>query len=228
MRNVCPSCGYYRAAKIVAAAPPTVICPACLTPYPFARLPLLIVSGAAASGKSTVIQALPDRLSGVIALDSDILWGEVFASPDRWPTYFNLWLRMCKNLHQATGQPVVLAGAGFGFPPNLLRCEEAAYFAGIHILALVCDDTALAARLQQRPAWRASSDPAFVDDHIRYNRWFKEQSALADLPITLFDTTDTSLAVAVDFVAAWIQHIWPLAALNAHETASPLPSPSER
>ena len=79
---------------------------------------------------------------------------------------------MAKNISQS-GRPVVLFGAGMGVPDNLEACVEWRYFSKVHYLALVCDDAGLVKRLQSRPAWRHSADPAFVEEQLRFNQWFK-------------------------------------------------------
>ncbi|MEZ4831324.1 MAG: hypothetical protein R2873_04840 [Caldilineaceae bacterium] len=62
------------------------------------------------------------------------------------------------------------AGIGVRRPEG---CTERRYFSVVHYLALICDDDVLAARLQQRPAWRQSSHQPFIDDQLRFNRWLK-------------------------------------------------------
>jgi hypothetical protein len=223
MLNVCPACGLLRP-KIVVHDPPAVICPACQATYPSPRLPLLILSGAAGAGKTSTALALQGRLQGALVLDSDVLWTEEFFEPDKWPRYFNLWLRMAKNLGASAGKPVLLAGAGLGVPANLVRCVESRYFSEIRILGLVCDDAVLASRLRARPGWRGSADPGFIDGHLGFNRWFKEQSRHAELPVDLFDTTHAGLDDTVDAVIAWAAKHWPGVAMDIPLHPQPLPN----
>src|SRR5262245_24271348 len=61
MTNICFQCGIYRADKIIDPDGPFAICPECGNRRHFERLPLLIVSGASGSGKSTVCQILLGR-----------------------------------------------------------------------------------------------------------------------------------------------------------------------
>lgn len=203
MFNVCHNCGLYRADKIIDPSGPYAICPECGHKHSFRQLPLLIVSGASGAGKSTVCQALIGDLDNVILLDSDILWRPEFNKPkDNYHDFFETWLRMAKNISQS-GRPVVLFGAGVGVPDNIEPCVERRYFSAIHYLALVCDDEELAKRLRARPAWRGSSIQAYIDDHIQFNRWFKEQNR--DRPISLLDTTGVSLEITIEQVKAWIR-----------------------
>jgi hypothetical protein len=58
MMNVCYQCGLFRADKIIDPTGPYAICPECGFQHSFLYLPLLIVSGASGTGKSTVCNVL--------------------------------------------------------------------------------------------------------------------------------------------------------------------------
>ena len=144
------------------------------------------------------------KLDTVVMLDSDILWRPEFNTPeDNYRDFFETWLRMAKNISQS-GRPVVLFGTGLGVPENIEPCVERRYFSEVHYLALVCDDEVLAQRLKTRPAWRGSGDQAYVDTHVQFNRWFKEQQN-GDHLISLIDTTNISLEGTIEQVQAWIR-----------------------
>jgi hypothetical protein len=203
MMNVCYQCGIYRADKIIDPDGPVAICPECGHRRRFARRPLLIVSGASGAGKSTACQILLGRLTQVVLLDSDILWRSEFNSPeDNYAAFFDTWLRMCKNISQS-GRPVVLFGAGMGVPGNIESRVERRYFTDVHYLALVCDDRALAERLRRRPEWRGSGQPAYIEEHQRFNNWFKTYGS-AEPPIRLLDTTGIDEETTANQVELWI------------------------
>lgn len=207
--NVCPRCGAYNAEKQIDRVHSTAICPTCGHAQPFRRLPLFLLSGASGTGKSTIcLELLRDATTTqhFIVLDADILWTEEFHAPAQWPKYVDLWLRLCKNLHQS-GRPVLLAGAGFGVPDTIQPCTEARYFSAIHYLALVCDADVLATRLRERPAWRDSAQDEFLEKQIEYNRWFQENAQRYEPPIALLDTTRISRRASADRVAAWARHM---------------------
>ncbi len=201
--NICSQCGIYRADKIIDPDGPVAVCPECGYRRSFAQLPLLIVSGASGAGKSTACQNLIGRLFQVVLLDSDILWRPEFNSPeDNFAGFHETWLRMCKNISQS-GRPVALFGAGIGVPNNIEPRVERRYFSAVHYLALVCDDRALAERLQRRPQWRGSGAAAYIEEHQRFNQWFKSYSS-AQPPIRLLDTTDLDEESTADQVELWI------------------------
>ena len=206
MINICSACGLYRADQIVDPVDPTgpvVICPECGKRRPFVRLPLLVVTGASGAGKSTVCNRLLGRVRDAVILDSDILWRPEFNTPeDGYRAYFDLWLRVCKNINQS-GRPVVLFGAGIGVPANLAPSVECRYFSAIHYLALVCSDDALAQRLQARPAWRNAAADAYIAEHQQFNRWFRTYGDRQP-PIDLLDTTHVNVEATTCQVAAWI------------------------
>ena len=204
MLNVCDSCGAYRADKIIDPAGPYAICPVCEYAHPFLRLPLLIVGGASGAGKSAVCRQLLGTLLDVVLLDGDILWRDVFDTPeDNYRDFFETWLRLAKNISQS-GRPVVLFNAGMAVPHNVEPCVERRYFSTVYYLALVCDDEVLAERLRRRPAWRESSSPQWIADQLRFNRWFKQRAAEVTPPVALLDTTEATVEETAASVKAWI------------------------
>jgi ribose 1,5-bisphosphokinase PhnN len=150
----------------------------------FTRLPLLIVSGASGTGKSTVCRALSGTTPNVVVLDADVLWRSELQSPDdNYGVFADTWLRVCKNIHYS-GRSVVLFGAGLGVPANIERRIERRYFSAVRYLALVCDEDVLAERLRTRPRWRGAREQ--IDEQLAFNRWFCERHASE---VNLLDTT---------------------------------------
>lgn len=206
MFNVCVRCGLYRADKQieVVADESFAVCPECGYRHPFLRLPLLIVGGASGAGKSTASARLAGKIPDIVVLESDILWNAYYAEKERYPEYFNTWLRMCKNINQS-GQPVALFGAGLGVPGNLEGCVERRYFSTLHYLALVCDDDVLVDRLRARPSWRGSGEDEWLSSQTAFNRWYKEEGSRGEPPVELLDTTGSTVEESVQAVAAWIK-----------------------
>jgi hypothetical protein len=211
MINVCENCGQYRADKVIDPSGPYAICPLCGHRHTFRQLPLLIVSGASGAGKSAVCRALLGRMDErayrvrAVLLEGDILWRSEFAKEDdNYRAFFETWLRLCANISQS-GRPVVLFNAGMGVPENVEPCVERRYFSTVHYLALVCDEETLADRLRQRPQWRGSGEQAYIEEHVQFNRWFKENAHTTTPRIDLLDTTNVSVGKTAEQVAAWIR-----------------------
>ncbi len=203
MLNVCLNCGRYRADKIIDPLGPYAICPECGHKHSFTWFPLLLVSGASGVGKSSVCRALIGKTNAVL-LDSDILWRPEFDKPEtKYREYFEIWLRVCKNVAQS-GKPVVLFGAGMGVPENMEPCVERRYFSALHYMALICEPETLIERLRKKPKWRTKVDPVFLEEHIKFNQWFKENALKTTPPIDLIETTGISLQKTTHRVANWI------------------------
>ena len=204
MINTCFSCGRYRADKIIDPDGPVAICPECGHSHPFLQLPLLIVSGASGSGKTTIFRQLVGKVSEAVLLDSDLLYRDELYDQESGYNYFEMWLRVCKDISQS-GRPVVLFGAGMGVPMNLEQCTERRYFSVVHYLALVCDDRTLADRMRTRAKARARRDEATIAEHVSFNRWFKEHGGDTDPPVELIDTTELSIQETADQVMSWVR-----------------------
>ncbi len=204
MMNVCFQCGIYRADKIIDPVGPYAVCPECGYKHRFLCLPLFVVSGASGAGKSTICHHLLSQLRQVVLLDSDILWRSEFNTPGaHYREFFETWLRVCKNISQS-GRTVVLFGAGVGVPENIEPCVERRYFSAVRYLGLVCADEMLAERLRQRPVWRGSQEPAYIEEHVRFNQWFKSQGESLQPPIKLLDTTHVPIQTTAEQVGLWI------------------------
>lgn len=205
MLNTCFNCGAYRVDKLIVPEGPYAICPECGYRHAFRRLPLLMVSGASGVGKSTVCRALSGKLSEVVLMDSDMLWRREFDKPEnKYREYFEMWLRVCKNIAQSN-RPVVLFGAGMGVPENIEPCLERRYFSNVYYLALTCEPRIQTQRLQRRPVWRSSVDADYLATHISFNQWFRENAHQVTPTIDLLDTTETSLEETCERVADWIR-----------------------
>jgi predicted kinase len=203
MFNACAACG-------VSHAEPEfdetghAVCPSCGDRRPFRRLPLLLVGGPAGAGKSTAGAMLLGELTEAVVIESDLLWRREFNTPeDDYNEYSRLWLRLAAHISQS-GRPVALFGAGFAVPHNTQPLPERRLFSVIHYLGLVCGDEVLRARLRARPSWRDTSDE-FIEEHVKFNHWLKENAAATEPPVTLIDTTRAAVSSTAALVARWIR-----------------------
>ena len=205
MMDICYGCGELRADKTIDPSGPYAICPVCSHRHAFRQLPLLAIGGASGTGKTAVGQLLLGTVDEAIVLEGDLLWSERFNTPgDGYQSFFDTWLRLARNISQA-GKPVVLLNAGAAIPSNLEGSVQRRYFTRIHYCALVCEETAMIDRLKRRPAWRRSSEPAFLERNVAFNAWLKANAAGSAPPIALLDTTADPPAATAEKVRAWIQ-----------------------
>ena len=225
MLNVCAHCGLYSVDKMVTeltgAADQTepcdrvnlqrekqlavATCPQCGHAHSFLRLPLLLIGGASATGKSAILQELAGRFTPAVLLEADLLWLEEFENPpDGHRRFFETWLRLAKNIGQSR-RPVALFGAGLAVPENVEKCVERRYFSQTHYLALVCDEDALRHRLLARPAWRKSGQPERLQEQLDFNRWLLNEGPKQIPRVTLLDTTHAPVEDSASAVKEWME-----------------------
>ena len=210
MLHVCPSCGKYSEDLYFFEDENAAVCPVCGACLPIRRYPLFWITGASCAGKSTVSRELFLQDNGLIVLESDILWDDKWeAMGDNYRTYRRTWLRVCQNVCQQAGKPVVLCGCCE--PSQFAGLSETGFFTGIHFLAVVCRDEALERRMDRR----GTTDPGVRRTHRDFNRWFYENHSNTDPPITLLDTSDLTPAKAAEQALAWCREI--LAKENPYE-----------
>jgi predicted kinase len=136
-----------------------ITCDLCQAEAAFQPLPpLLWLTGASGSGKTTIYEMLVGRVREAILIDADLLWSANPAHNDPGSNYrmfyqllFQLAMRLARN-----GKPVLLEGTTV--PESHQSIGERHLFSHISYLALVCDDQELERRLLERPAWRNSRE----------------------------------------------------------------------
>ena len=165
--------------------------------------PLLFLTGASGSGKTTIYQALVGRVSEAILIDADLLWSVNSAHDDPASDYRQfrgLVLHLAERLAR-NGRAVMIEGSCM--PNQYESVGERWYFAKTAYLATVCSDDELTRRLRARPAWRRSGDrlAAMTD----WNRRLRERALTTEPPIDIVDTTDRSVADCAHEVHLWIK-----------------------
>ncbi len=207
MFDICPCCGERDTQKKVDADGPYVVCPICGHKQNFLRLPLFVVTGASASGKSAMWRELlrDNKLPEVVLMESDLLYRKEFfqgQGKNAVMEYRNFWLEVCAHVSQS-GRPVALFGSASHF--EFEKCHARRYFSDVHYLALVSRSEVLADRLRSRPKWRDTSKEAFIREHVEWNQWFLDNAAKMTPPIILLDTSDRPIAECAADIARWIQ-----------------------
>lgn len=121
----------------------------------FNRLPLLVVAGTSATGKSSLVAGLRERLPGVAVFDKDLL-PHFIPRPERLHhgshiEKLNDWMRIAYGLAQC-GIPTLLCG--WLDHDELQSCADRGLVGEIHLLVLDLSDEAIEERIKQRQEWR--------------------------------------------------------------------------
>lgn len=201
MFNVCLNCGFYSDKKDVVTENNVsyVICPNCKFKHKFLRLPLIVITGASCSGKSTLCNTLADSLTDFICFSADILLTAVFE--DNWDNFRNYCLRVAKNINQG-GKPTIIFGSAI--PSQYEECVERRYFHKSYYLALVCENDVLKERLKTRPSWRKSSSPETIKKMLEFNQWFKDNKNNTAPKLTLLDNSNLTIEESTERIKNWL------------------------
>ena len=202
MYEACENCGRYIPDADIDPDGPYIVCDYCGFKLPFRRLPLFIIIGASGTGKTTLCVkiAAMDEKPDLVYLDSDMLLMKGLADAG-WDRYRNTWLWVCFNIAQS-GRPVALFGSAM--PSDFENAPRRKYFSTIHYLALTCDSETMRDRLSQRPEWRQSSKPEFIEKHVEWNQRFIDNAATAVPPYSILDTTGKTLQDTIMDFFKWI------------------------
>jgi energy-coupling factor transporter ATP-binding protein EcfA2 len=126
-------------------------CPGCSAARAYSPLPLVLVTGASGSGKTTMAQNLR-QLFGTAGhyavIDTDLF---LHMAQFGWSTWCNNWLLLAYGLAE-NGCVLVLCGAID--PRDLEDLPARQLVGGVHSLLLTCPAEVTALRLSERPPWR--------------------------------------------------------------------------
>jgi hypothetical protein len=169
-----------------------------------ARKPLIVITGGAASGKSTICRAWEGD-PRVFALDLDVVGNDHFVRHPGDTDYSGLWgfnLRLALEM-QLNGLVPLLCG--FCYPGQIVANAEARQFAGVHVLALVCDEAELLERIHGRAGGElAAAKPAM---HRDVNERLRSEVLEPPDSITLLDTTGWSVRQTLASAGEWIEGV---------------------
>jgi len=66
---------------------------------PTRKMPLFIITDASGVGKSTISEALFQKETRYIVLESDVLWNDIYNKPDEnYREYREVWLDLCSHI----------------------------------------------------------------------------------------------------------------------------------
>jgi RNA polymerase subunit RPABC4/transcription elongation factor Spt4 len=173
-------------------------CPVCgSTDQTAATRPLFVVTGASASGKTTIFPELLRCLAGrCLVFDVDWLIDPLGrAAKDGeidWAAFRDAWLYVAHGVAQ-NGLPTLLLGPFI--PEHLEGLPGRSGVGEIHYLVLDCPDDLRRQRIEARPAWRSRD----IGAQTEFGRWLRKNLA------PVIDTSVHSPAEVAMEVAGWAQ-----------------------
>lgn len=162
--------------------------------------PLLVVTGAAAAGKSTACAAIAREVPGVLALDADVLARGAAATAREPQDYPAFWAHLAAIGREVQENGLTVAWCGICLPEQLPEATSAG-FARVELLVLTCDDAVLRARLAARPGGADVASRA--DRHVALNTRLRTTRDRDGLHVHHVDTTHLDPAGTAAAATAW-------------------------
>jgi gluconate kinase len=145
----CEACG--SRSDLLPADGDVLRCPRCDDGRPFFRPPLLIVTGTAGIGKSTLCARLAGTIPGALVLDGDIHAEDLVSVAPPNTDYPAFWRSMLRLAHELAQNRLAVVYFSTMLPEQVLaNRDELAYFSSVHFLCLTCPPDVLRARLARR------------------------------------------------------------------------------
>jgi hypothetical protein len=183
-----------------------------------------LVSGAAASGKSTAARNLPSRLENIVCHDCDerIVLDEYTRCQQ-----LEEWVQLALNYQQAGRDFLFTTHSPLG---ELLACPSARQLAGISACLLDCSDQVRIQRMRNRgidPRWPPTQhtlnwaawhrmhawDPQW-EQHVivgngppehSYSSWSNWEQTDERWQVRIINTTDADVKLMLDWCATWVE-----------------------
>lgn len=197
MALTCLGCGDY-AREILSDG--KLVCVACGRPSTVTPQPVLVVTGAAGSGKSTVCAGLASS-PNVLALDGDVLAaGAAAASEGRrdYPAFWRYLLDIAREVHNNGVAPLYCC---ICLPEQVLEGADLSRFTAVHFLALTCDEEILRRRILQRAGGEASVNN--LEFHLDFNRRLARTAVPSPHTFTSLSTSELTTAQTIDQAGQW-------------------------
>jgi gluconate kinase len=137
--------------ELIPAVGDVLRCPHCADERPFVRPPLLVVTGTAGIGKSTLCARLAGTIPGAVLLDADILAPDLVSVAPPNQDYPAFWRSMMRLAHELAQNNVVVVYFSTMLPEQVLANSDVlSYFDSAYFLCLTCTPDVVRARLASR------------------------------------------------------------------------------
>jgi energy-coupling factor transporter ATP-binding protein EcfA2 len=122
-------------------------CPHCADEHPFVRPPLLVVTGTAGIGKSTLCARLAGTIPGAVLLDADVFAADLISVVPPNLDYAAFWRSMMRLAHELAQNNVVVVYFSVMLPEQVLvNSDVLSFFDSVRFLCLTCAPDVLRAR----------------------------------------------------------------------------------
>lgn len=158
MPFTCDFCGGRSWPDLIPVVGGVLRCPRCAEERPFVRPPLLIVTGTAGIGKSTLCHRLAGTIPGAILLDADIFAEDLISVTPPNQDYAGFWRSMMRLAHEVAQNNAVAVFFSTMLPEQALENSDVLdYFDSAHFLCLTCTPDVLHDRLARRDGSAAAT-----------------------------------------------------------------------
>jgi predicted ABC-type ATPase len=203
----CENCG--GRSDLIPAVGGVLRCPRCNNERPFFKPPLLVITGAAGVGKSTLCARLAGTIPNAVLLDADVHAEDLISVIPPNQDYVAFWRSMMRLAHELAQNGVAVVYFSAMLPEQLLgNTDVLGYFESVQFLCLDCPSDVLRGRLERRLVRDGLHGD--VSERIRWWADFNTDlvTAANELPqATVIDASRTTDLVEQD-VRDWITGRW--------------------
>lgn len=187
---------------LLPAAGDVLRCPHCAHERPFVRPPLLIVTGTAGIGKSTLCARLAGTIPGAVLLDADIHASDLVSVVSPNKDYPAFWRSMMRLAHELAQNNVVIVYFSVMLPEQVLANSDVlGYFDSVHFLCLTCPPETLRARIARRDGTGVVTDR--IDVWLDFDRTLV--AAASEIPTATVVDADRTMHEVEQEVRLWIR-----------------------
>lgn len=200
----CEVCGRCSWPELIPAVGDVLRCPRCADERPFFRPPLLVVTGTAGVGKSTLCARLAGTIPGALLLDADVFAEDLVSVAPPNHDYRAFWRSMMRLAHELSQNKVVVVYFSTMLPEQVLANDDlVSYFDSVHFLCLTCPPDMLRTRYGRRDGSNTAT--------ARIGVWLDFQMALVGAATEIPTATVVDAGRAAEEVERDVQD-W----INAH------------